>query len=78
MRHGIGSDAKGQRQHAIKAGQPGNSKRSDNHESREEPMALLDMSLDEPAPQAKPAIGRALPLEVPDQIELVPIDPPSQ
>ncbi len=63
--------------HAIKSPRPSNSKRSDNQESREEPMALPDMSLDKPAQQGKPAMGRPVPLEVPDQIDLVPLDPPN-
>jgi predicted component of type VI protein secretion system len=64
-------------QHGIRAARPSSAKRSDNEESREEPMPLPDMSLDKPAMQSKPALARPVPLEVPDQIELVPLDPPN-
>lgn len=71
----MGAELQANAQHGVKVGIPSNGKRSDNQESREEPMALPDMSLDKPAPQGKPAMARPLSLEVPDQIDLVPLDP---
>jgi pSer/pThr/pTyr-binding forkhead associated (FHA) protein len=64
-------------QNGIKA-KPSNGKRVDSLESREEPMPIPDMSLDKPAPLAKPAIAKPLSLDVPDQIGLVPLDPPQK
>ena len=66
--------------HGIKAGKPSNGRHVESQESREEPMAIPDMSLDKSAPFAKPAMPKPLSLDVPDQIGLVPLDPqhPSQ
>ncbi|HZZ82493.1 MAG TPA: FHA domain-containing protein [Gemmataceae bacterium] len=65
--------------HAIRAGTPVNGRRVDEQESREEPMALPDMSLSKSVPQGKPATpAKALSLPVPDKIDRVPLDPPSQ
>jgi pSer/pThr/pTyr-binding forkhead associated (FHA) protein len=60
----------------IKAVKPSNGKRVDSLESREEPMPIPDMSLDKSAPHAKPAVSKPLSLDVPDQIDLIPLDPP--
>ena len=39
-------------------------------------MALPDMSLDESAPLGRPVAARPLSLQVPDEIGLIPLDPP--
>jgi predicted component of type VI protein secretion system len=76
FKYGAAPGQDGQDHHAVRAVKPMHAKRSDNEESRDDPMPLPDMTLDKPAPQGKPAVPRQLPLEVPDQIELVPLDPP--
>ena len=65
-------------QHGIKAVKPINGKHVETLESREEPMPIPDMSLDKSAPHARPAVAKPLSLQVPDQIGLVPLDPPQQ
>jgi predicted component of type VI protein secretion system len=65
--------------HAIKPAKV-NGRRVDPQDSREEPMALPDMSLSKSIPQGKPAapLAKPLALDVPEQIDLIPIDPPSK
>jgi pSer/pThr/pTyr-binding forkhead associated (FHA) protein len=75
-------------QHGIKPAKPHNGKRvSSSEESREEPMPLPEMSLSKSVPQGRPAIpsgneangiARPLSLEIPEQIDLVPLDPPQK
>jgi predicted component of type VI protein secretion system len=50
-------------------------------ESREEPMPLPDLALSHPVLQSQPATGAAhepIGLDVPDEVNLVPLKPPSK
>lgn len=59
--------------HAIKAA---SGRSPAGLESLEEPMALPDMSLDKSAPQGRPAAIQPMSMQIPDRIDLVPLDPP--
>jgi predicted component of type VI protein secretion system len=69
-------------EHGVKAGRPNVAPRPSHDESREEPMPLPDMALSHPVLHGQPApangdvVQKPLSLEIPDNIGLIPLDPP--
>jgi predicted component of type VI protein secretion system len=75
-------------ENGIKAGAPHAAQKAGHDESREEPMPLPDMALSHPVLQGKPApahapgkhgdpVHKPHSLEIPDNIGLLPLDPPA-
>ncbi len=70
-------------ENGIKAGHAYTPKKIGHDESMEEPMPLPDMALSHPVLQGKPAsvkgdaLHKPLSLEIPDNIGLMPLDPPA-